>query len=126
MENNGANKELWTIYHGYSVDGGYGDAIWEEEAIATVEATEDEINEFVKKYDNPIVYDHPYDDLTAHHIWANKIEIKDIHDVKPYGEIDYFGEQAEEYKLRKQYDAMYGRNWNLSDRRDELYEKFFK
>ena len=124
MENNGTKKELWAIYHGYSVDGGYGDAIWEEEMTCAVEATEAEIEEFVKKYDNPIVYDRPYDDLTAHHIRAEKIVSMDISDARPYGPDDYFGRQAEEYSLREKYNERYGRNWMWSDEREGIYEKF--
>ncbi len=116
--------ELWAIYHGYTVDGGYGDAVWEEEMVGVVWATKSEIQEFVKKYNNPIVYDHPYDELTAHHIRAEKIKITDISSIKPYGENDYYGQEAREYQLRVKYNEEYGHDWMLSENRSEIFQKF--
>lgn len=118
-------KEFWAIYHGYSVDGGYGDAVWEEEMVGVVSATENEIQEFIEKYNNPIVYDHPYDDLVAHCIRAEKIKIADISEIKPYGENDYYGQQAREYQLRVKYDEEYGPNWMWSEKRSEISQKFY-
>lgn len=123
-EEKSMNKEHWAIFHGYTVDGGYGDAIWEEDMVGTVEATEDEINAFIEKYNVPIVYDHPYDDLTAHHIRAEKFEIKDISEIKPYGRVDYYGQQAREYQLRKKYEEEYGHNWMWSNDREKIFEKY--
>lgn len=120
------NKYLWAIYHGFDEDGGFGDAIYTEEMVGVVQATETEIEDFVEKYDNPIVYDHPYDDLTAHHIRVEKIVVKDISEVKPYGDLDYFGGMAEEYELEKKYDQEYGKDWRFSDRRDEIYDEYFR
>ena len=36
-------KKLYAIYHQYAVDGGYGDAIFQEDHVGTVYATEEEI-----------------------------------------------------------------------------------
>lgn len=119
------NKELYGIYHGFDEDGGYGDAIYEEVLVGVVQATETEIREFVEKYDKPIVYGHPYDDLTAHHIRAEKITITDICKVKPYGDDDYYSQLAEEYELAKKYNQEYGERWRYSERRDEIYDKWF-
>ena len=77
-------KKLWNIYHGYDVDGGFGDAIPTCELVGTAKATEDEINRFVQKWDQPEVYDHPYADLCCHHVYAEEVKIVDMKKFKPY------------------------------------------
>ena len=79
-----SNKALWAIYGGEDVDGGYGDAIPTSWHIATVLATEDEIEAFVKKWNKPEVYDIPYDSLECHRVYAERIEIVDLESVIPY------------------------------------------
>ena len=54
--------KVYIIRHFYDVDGGFGDAI-ETEKIIAIFKTEEEAKEFVKKYENPHVYDTPYSDL---------------------------------------------------------------
>ena len=52
----------WIIEHVYDVDGGFGDAVTEREAIGVVD-TEEEADAYIEKYSHPIVYDKPYDEL---------------------------------------------------------------
>ena len=54
--------KIYQVVHHYDEDGGFGDAIPEEEIIATFESLED-ANAFVARFANPHVYDHPYQDL---------------------------------------------------------------
>lgn len=51
---------LYNIFHSYDVDGGFGDAISQEELLFTVDCTEDEVKDFIKKHSHSIVYDNPY------------------------------------------------------------------
>lgn len=106
-------KELWTIYHGYTVDGGFGDAIWREDMLGLVSASQKEIADFVAKYDAPVVYDKPYDRLTCHHIRAEKVEVHDISyfEKHPYGKSDYYGRCAKEFELDERYVKQYGVAW---------------
>ena len=79
------DKQKWIIRHEYDVDGGYGDAVPVNDIVAVVEATDEEINAFLEKWDKPRVYDRPYDGLEEHHVSAEPIEIvKDISTVVPY------------------------------------------
>jgi len=75
---------LYNIYHAYDVDGGFGDAIGEQDYVATVEATEKEIEEFKKEWDKPRIYSRPYADLYEHSIVVEKINVVNIKDVVPY------------------------------------------
>lgn len=115
------SKKLYAIYHGYSVDGGYGDAIWEEEMTGLVWATQNEIDAYVKKYNKPVVYDHPYDDLVCHGIRAEEAAIDESLDqVKPYGEHDYYGQWARKYVVKQEFDKKYGHDWMWGDDRDKI------
>ena len=66
MQKKKANEDkgtyIYEIVHYYDTDGGFGDAIPQEDVIA-VFSTEEKADEFVEKYANPHVYDRPYADL---------------------------------------------------------------
>lgn len=116
------NKKLYAIYHGYSVDGGYGDAVWTEEMTGLVLATQDEIDAYINKYHDPIVYDHPYDDLVCHNLRAEEMTVADsLEQVKPYGETDYYGKEAHEYAVTKEFEQKYGYNWMWSEDCDRIF-----
>lgn len=55
-------KELYLVKHYYSVDGGYGDAVYTNEAVAIFE-NESDAEDFCMTYGDRHVYDTPYDDL---------------------------------------------------------------
>ena len=55
-------KEIYQVVHVFDVDGGFGDAIEEQETLVTFDNLDD-AKKFVERYSNPFVYDHPYADL---------------------------------------------------------------
>lgn len=120
------SKKFYAIFHGVDEDGGFGDAVYTESMMGIVEATQEEIDAFIQKWDQPIVYDHPYDDLCCHYVRAEEIQFCDLDKLNPYGKDDYYGLHAKEYEFRKAFDAQHGNRWNYSDKRDELYELYFK
>ena len=76
---------LYQIFHCYDVDGGFGDAVPEEDIIATVDATPEEIEAFLKEWDHPRIYDRPYGELWEHHICATCIEVTHkLSELQPY------------------------------------------
>ena len=77
-------KKLWNIFHGYDVDGGFGDPVYQEDLVATVEATDDEIKEFVEKWNKSEVYDRPYGYLECHAVFAREVEVKMLQGLEPY------------------------------------------
>ncbi len=65
---------IYQIFHCYDVDGGFGDAVSEEDIIgATLD--ENEANEYVKKWSKPEIYDKPYASLYRHELIVRPIEI---------------------------------------------------
>lgn len=54
--------KVYQVFHLYDEDGGFGDAIPQEQILITFGNLED-ANAFVKRFENPHVYDHPYQDL---------------------------------------------------------------
>lgn len=78
-------KHLWEVFHCYDVDGGFGDAVGQKDAVGVAYATEYEIDEYLKKWDKPKVYDRPYASLYHHTVRVQKIEIApSIDEVIPY------------------------------------------
>lgn len=77
-------KELWNVYEERDEDGGYGDAVFTQTHVGTVWATDQEIEEFLKIWDRPRIYDRPYASLSEHHIWVEKVSPIDIKSFEPY------------------------------------------
>lgn len=117
-------KKLWAIYHDYDVGGAFGDSRSETEMVGIVQATKEEIEAFIQKYDKPIVYDDPYDKLYCHSVRAEEVEISSLDSICPYGKDDQFGLMAKEYEVRKIFDAKYGPEWMWSDNAEELRKKY--
>lgn len=117
-------KKLWAIYHDYDVDGGFGDSIHETEMVGVVQATEEEIEAFIQKYDKPIIYDKPYDELYCHSVRVEEIEMTSLDSICPYGRDDCYGLMAKEYEVRKIFDEKYGDGWRWSDNAEELRKKY--
>lgn len=63
---------LYGIYHGYHVDGGYGDAIWNCKLICYCR-DEETAKKFVRKYSNRHVYDTPYADLYCGELYYEEL-----------------------------------------------------
>lgn len=91
-------KKLYIIRHGYDVDGGFGDAIWREDVVGIVSATRQEIDEFIKKFDKPAIYDIPYSELFCHTLYADEVSLSTMEELysKPYGKFDEYYDINEE------------------------------
>ena len=74
-------KKLWNVIHLYDEDGGFGDAISEEELVCTIYATDEEAKAFEEKYDKPYVYDRPYASLSCHGIYLEEVKPIDVSEV---------------------------------------------
>ena len=53
---------MYGVFHHFDTDGGFGDAIRQEELICVFEDLE-MAEAFKKKYERPHIYETPYDDL---------------------------------------------------------------
>ena len=93
-------KKLWNIFHEYDVDSGMGGAMPIYDLVGTVEATEDEINRFIQKWNKPEVYDHPYDDLRCHTVYAKEVKFVDLNELEPYSTdpLDWFVDGIRRWK----------------------------
>ncbi len=70
---------VYQIIHRYETDGGYGDAIPVEEVIATFGSYE-VAKRFVERYNNPHVYDDPYEELMRGLLEIRECQILDSFD----------------------------------------------
>ena len=70
------NNELYLVKHRYDVDGGYGDAVEQNELIAIFRTRED-AEAFVKKFEDPHIYDTPYNDLRCGILYIEAMEYTD-------------------------------------------------
>ena len=95
-----SEKKLWNIFHCYYVDGGFGDGVLQADLVGTVEATEEEINEFLKKWNKPEVYDDPYTALECHAVRAEPVEVVEFKGFEPYSTDpdDWFNKGIQEMK----------------------------
>lgn len=78
------SKKLWNVFHCYDVDGGFGDAIPAEDLVGTVEATDEEMEAFLQKWNQPEVYEHPYADLECHFVQAVEVTVQTLDGFEPY------------------------------------------
>lgn len=120
------SKKFYAIFHGVDEDGGFGDAVYTENMMGVVEATREEIDAFVEKWNKPTVYDEPYAQLTCHNVRAEEIKICDPSTLNPYGKDDCYGLFAKLHEFKEAFEAQHGDRWNYSNKRDELYELYFK
>lgn len=77
------------VFHIFDVDGGFGDAIPQEELICTFNSVE-EAWDFIKKYEKPHVYDCPYQCLEC-----GQLELREL--PTTYNEKDFWW-LSEEYE----------------------------
>jgi hypothetical protein len=66
--------KLYNVYHVYDVDGGYGDAVGEENFVVAFER-ETDAKAFVEKYSKPYVYKRPYEELYCNEFTIRETEI---------------------------------------------------
>lgn len=97
-------KKIYQVKHFFTVDGGFGDAIYNEEVIMNFEC-EDDAKAFVEKFANPHIYDHPYDDLSCGELSISEIPLYEEKELN----IDEIDVKEENY-------------WWLSDK-DFFYEE---
>lgn len=84
------DKTVYTVFHIYEVDGGFGDAVAQEDFVF---ATEDKeaAEGYVEKYNNPHVYSVPYDSLTCGELVIREIKtITPDLSVPPWKYADYW------------------------------------
>ena len=65
---------IYNVMHEYDTDGGFGDAVWQCDLLASFESEED-AKDFVSKYANPHVYDKPYADLSCGELVVEEVTI---------------------------------------------------
>lgn len=53
---------IFGVFHKYDTDGGFGDAISQKDLICIFDSLE-KAEEFKKKYEDPHIFESPYDDL---------------------------------------------------------------
>ena len=64
---------LYGIFHFYSVDGGFGDAVSKEDLLFVTD-NEETAREYIKKWSHPYIYDTPYNALTCGRLGYCEIE----------------------------------------------------
>ena len=90
----GDKMKTFGVFHIFDVDGGFGDAIPQENLICTFNS-EEEAKDFIKKFEKPHVYDCPYQCLEC-----GKLELREL--PTTYNEKDFWwlseecGEEEEE------------------------------
>ena len=91
-------KTIYLIKHYYDVDGGFGDAVGQEEIIGATKNKE-KAEEYVRRYNNPVVYDSPYSDLYHHALGIEELQVKKLDlDKCPWGD-DWEPEEEDEEEV---------------------------
>lgn len=73
--------KIYKVTHFYEDDGGYGDAVGQEEVLALCSSMKD-AKYIQKKLSNPHIYDRPYDNLICGQINIEEMEI--VNDVNKF------------------------------------------
>lgn len=66
--------KLYQVVHNWDEDGGFGDAVWQQDVLATFENKED-AEEYAQKFADPHVYDVPYAALGCGDLKVEEIEV---------------------------------------------------
>ena len=66
--------KVYSVYHDYDTDGGFGDAISQRELLATFESKED-ADTYIAKYENPHIYERPYAGLECGVLTLEEVEV---------------------------------------------------
>ena len=119
-------KKLYAIFHGHDEKCVFGDAVYTEDMMGVVSATEEEIKAYVEKWNKPIIYDSTYTDFSCHNVYAQEVSIVDLNELNPYGKDDPYGLLAKEYEFKKAFKAEHGWGWEVLDNRKELYDLYSK
>ena len=73
-------SKIYVVKHGYDVDGGYGDAVYNEETVF-VTSNKEEAEAWVEHWDHPFTYDIPYAGLTCCNFSVEEMEVMDHIDI---------------------------------------------
>lgn len=72
--------KIYVVKHYYDVDGGYGDAIYNEETVF-VTSNKEEAEAWVEHWHHPFTYDTPYAELTCCSFGVEEMEVMDHIDI---------------------------------------------
>ena len=81
-------KTIYNVVHYYDVDGGFGDAIQQEEVLFTT-SNKEVAEKFVHKYSNKHIYCTHYDDLYLGELVVREMPIVDKYEDINQGIIDW-------------------------------------
>ena len=82
---------IYLVKHGYSVDGGFGDAVWTEVTV-TAFTKEEDAKAFVACYSNEHVYDKPYAELVCGGLTVVPMEVETEFTKDWEWVVSYFGD----------------------------------
>ena len=96
-------RKIYQVIHQYDVDGGFGDAIPEEEVVAIFSAKA-KAEDFVAKYMKPHVYDVPYSALYCGNLVIKEMRVNVEIDRSEMwwldnAEIEYEDDEEDEYEF---------------------------
>lgn len=74
--------KIYLIAHQFDVDGGFGDAV-QQECVLFATPSKEEANRYVERYNEPRIYDKPYDALYEHRLVVRSVTICTGLDDKP-------------------------------------------
>lgn len=70
------NIKVFMVKHCYDEDGGFGDAVSKEECLMIFKKKED-AELFVRNFENPHIYEKPYDELECGRLKIDEVEVVD-------------------------------------------------
>ena len=101
--------KIYLIKHVYDVDGGFGDAIQQEEIIGYL-TSEKEAAEYCNMYSKPFIYDSPYHDLYKGELIYEKLPNQLNLNVPPFDNSFYNSYLDDEDDDQNDYDFDYNDN----------------
>lgn len=98
---------VYIVEHWYDTDGGFGDAIAQEDVIA-VFAHEEDAQRFIERYANPHVYDRPYAALECGRLVIRELEVLDEFDPDKVDTTKFWWMEKEEKETEdEEYSTVY-------------------
>ena len=82
-------KKVYLVFHEFTVDGGFGDAIPCEDFIMAFDNLED-AQTFVERFSKPHAYEKPYDTLYCGELFIRNIDVP-THDEIDFDKVDTEG-----------------------------------
>ena len=72
--------KIYGVFHGYDVDGGFGDAVYCEDPVFFT-TSESEAEAWAEKWSTGEVYDKPYAELTKNNFEVREFDLLDTVDI---------------------------------------------